>query len=155
MAQPTFEPVTQEQRVRPSRKLHVPDYWAAHRPADLKPGSSDPEERGYIYRGHAGPDQGYALKLVHDLLHSDIILKDEESEEDVAAGLAAIATARASFLGRAPVRADISYAVGLFDYDKQVPSTRVLEKRKEAFSSAAHDYKVRRRLVASVELQQR
>jgi hypothetical protein len=150
MTQPTFEPITQAQRVRPSRTLHVPDYWTAHRPADLKPNSLGQEARGYIYRGHAGPDQGYALKLVHDMLSSDIILKDGESEEDVAAGLAAIATARASSVGRAPVRADISYAASLFNYDQQVPSTQVLEKRKEAFSSAAHDYKARRRLVASV-----
>ncbi len=152
MAQPNFEPVTQAQRVRPSRMLHVPGYWTAHRPADFKSDRPDSKERGYVYRGHVGPDQGYALKLVHDMLHSDIILKDEESEEDVVAGLAAIATARASSLGRAPVRADISYAAGLFDYDKQVPSTQALEKRKEVFSSAAHDYKVRRRLVASVGL---
>ena len=150
MTQPSYEPVKLEQRVRPSLKLHVPDYWIGHRPADLKPGSLGKEASTYSYRGHPGPDQGYALKLVHDMFSSEIVLKDGESKEDVVAGLAAIATARASLLGRAPMKADISHAAGIFDYDQQVPTTQVLEKRKEAFSSAAHDYKVRRLLVASV-----
>ncbi len=155
MTQPTFEPITQAQRVRHSRKLHVPDHWTAHRPADLQPNSVGREVDEYTYSGRPGPDQGYALKLAHDMLSSEITLKDGESEEDVVAGLAAIAAARAASIGRAPVGADVSYAAKLFDYDKETPSTKVLEKRKEAFSSAAHDYKARRRLVASVKSQQR
>ncbi len=153
MAQPDYEPLKVTEYVRPSYRLHVPDYWTVHRPADFCPDGKYADSRVHRLHGFPGPDQGYALKLAHDMLLPEIALKDGESEEDVLAGLAAIATARASLFGRAPVGADLLHAAALFSFDEEAPATSVLEKRRAVFSAAAHDYQVRRNLVDSVATQ--
>ncbi|MHB8263851.1 MAG: hypothetical protein ACYDGY_08930 [Acidimicrobiales bacterium] len=150
MAQPGYEPVKAMERIRPSYRLHAPGYWTAHRSADFHQDGDHVDSEVHKLRGFPGPDQGYALNLARVVLLPKIALKDGESEEDVLAGLAAIATARASLLGRAPVGADLHHAASLFSFGEAVPVTGVLEKRRVAFSSAAHDYRVRRNLVDSV-----
>ncbi len=153
MTQPDYEPVRATEHIRPFYRLHPPGFWATHRPADFQPDGGYVDGKVRKLRGFPGPDQGYALTLAHAVLLPKIALKDGESEEDVLAGLAAVATARASLLGRAPIGADLHHAASLFAFDEAAPATGVLEKRRTTFSSAAHDYRVRRNLVDSVAAQ--
>jgi hypothetical protein len=71
--------------------------WQADRPGD--PGSPADMPWGGAF-GTPGPDTGYALRLLEDGGHG----------REEARALAAIATARASWLGRAPVAADVEAA---------------------------------------------
>jgi|HubBroStandDraft_1064217.scaffolds.fasta_scaffold210539_2 hypothetical protein len=133
MTQPKFAPIQIEDQVRDAYRLRTPDSWAPDRPADFRAGGA-PHGKGF---GTAGPDQGYALHLVH---HFDgrLQLSDGESEEDVVAAAVAIAMRRAAAFGRAPVLADLESAFTLTGCLGSPPAELVVW-RAGALRGVAHD----------------
>ena len=133
MTQPKFAPIQIEDQVRDAYRLRTPDPWAPDRPADYRPGVA-PRGRGF---GAAGPDQGYALRLVRRL-EERLRLAPSESKADVVAGCVAIAMRRAAVFGRAPVLADLEVAFTLAGCLGDPPDDLVAW-RHEAMRGLAHD----------------
>jgi hypothetical protein len=95
-----------------------------------------------------GPDAGYALKLVAE---RELHLLPGEHHHDAAVAVAAVATARAARVGRAPIADDIS--VGLivlgFDPDSNVDLVTA-DARPGWIANVGHNAAKLRRLVADV-----
>jgi hypothetical protein len=145
MTQPSFVPISEADQVRPALRLEEPRRWVPYRPAELR----FPVRVGGRGRGHPGPDQGYALSLAHrfaDRLH----LRPGESEEDVVVGTALFAARRAALFGRAPTVYDVEAALALWGFLDEDPPQGLVEARRAAFSSVAHDYPAQRALVDRV-----
>ncbi len=145
MTQPSLVPSDQPDQVRSAWRFHVPKDWRAQRPAEMQP-RDKPEGRGF---GSPGPDQGYALLVAHELFGGKLNLVEGEHDEDAIEGCAAIASARSSLFGRAPVAKDIEVALTLFGYLGEPPADLV-SWRSACFKSAAHEYSIRRMLVSMV-----
>ena len=144
MTQPKYAPILQEDEARPAYRLDPPPPWRARRPGELVPGRAPAIAGG----GSPGPDQGYALLLARRFADR-LVLRPGERREDVLSGAVAIALRRASLLGRAPVAADISFALDLYGFLSQAPDELVAE-RARLFGGLAHDYARLRSLVASI-----
>lgn len=144
MAQPTFVPVSDADKVRPSYAPPIPLKARANRPGELRSPTLPIGARV----GTTGPDQGYALSLSHRLVAS-LTLEAGEDPHDVALGLALIASRRAALSGRAPCAYDVAVAAGLFGYTATAPADLV-EFRRARFTGVAHSYDAQRLLVDSV-----
>jgi len=144
MTQPKFAPIQIEDQVRDAYRLRTPGAWVPDRPADFRPGAV-PRGKGF---GTAGPDQGYALHLVHRL-EDQLQLAAGESKEDVVAGCVAIAMRRAALFGRAPVLADLELAFALVGCLGDPPPDLVAW-RVEAMRGLAHDLWLERELANGV-----
>ncbi|MGH8988878.1 MAG: hypothetical protein ACRDXC_09835 [Acidimicrobiales bacterium] len=145
MTQPSFVPISEADQVRPALRLEDARPWTSDRPADLR----FPVRPGGRSRGAPGPDQGYALRLARRL--SDRLrLGPGESEEDVVVGTALLASRRAALLGRAPTVHDVETALALWSFCDELPPDGLVDARRFAFSSAAHDYHVQRAVVDRV-----
>lgn len=108
--------------------------WRPDRPAELIAPVDVPS--GGLF-GVAGPDAGYALKLVAE---RDLELQPGEHHHDVAAAVAAIACARAAAVGRGPTADDISVGMVILGLDPAVAiSDGLLEKRSGWVANAGHD----------------
>ena len=83
--------------------------------------------------GSPGPDQGYALKLVHQF-DGRIHLADGEDIHDVEAGAVAVAMRRSSIFGRAPVIHDLTIAFTVFGFLDKNPPAELVNVRKKLFS---------------------
>lgn len=144
MTQPAFAPVPNADQVRPAYRLQTPADWRANRVGDLK---------GFQPVGPAlgvpGPDQGYALKLGHDLFADRVELQDGEKAADAIYGAAMVASARAALFGRAPVAPDLELALTLFGFLGGAPRDLV-EWRKLKFGAISHHYEEQRKVVAAV-----
>jgi len=90
-------PLTMEDLPRPEPRPGPSRRWRAGRPGDLSSPAEVPWGGAF---GTPGPDAGYAQRL----------LAGRAGEPGETAALAVIVAARASRLGRAPVRADIAVA---------------------------------------------
>lgn len=119
-------------RWRPSRPGEI------RKPADLPSGGSF---------GVAGPDAGYALTLV---AQRQLKLMPGEHHHDVAAALAAIATARAGAVGRGPIADDVTVAMIVLGLDSNETPDIVKERRPGWVANAGHDATKVRALVADV-----
>lgn len=144
MAQPTFVPVPDADRVRPSIPAPIPTKARKGRPGEIR-SPVLPSGRGY---GTTGPDQGYALTLAHRLAPR-LRLADGEDRHDVALGVALLGARRAALVGRAPSIYDLEVAAGLFGYLTEAPADLVA-RRRALFRGAAHDYDAQRALIDSV-----
>ena len=144
MAQPTFVPVPDTDRVRPSIPAPVPLKARTGRPGELR-SPSTPTGRGY---GTTGPDQGYALTLAHRLAPK-LRLDGAEDRHDVAIGVALLGARRAALVGRAPSIHDLEVAAGLFGFLSEAP-VGLLALRRAAFSGVAHSYDAQRALIDAV-----
>lgn len=114
---------------RPRVTLETPP---AGRWRPLKPGlitAPDQVPRGGSF-GLVGPDAGFALKL---LARADV--PDDPGAKEV---LAALMTARAALLGRAPIVEDLDVALILCGYGYDAPP-EVVARRERWFESAAHE----------------
>lgn len=116
--------------------------WNADRPGDL----ADGQPSG-VRLGNQGPDQGYALKLVHqfdDRLHLGALDRD-----DVDAGCVAVAMKRAAAFGRAPVIHDLTVAYTVFGFLDTDPAPELVELRDAIFPEvhSNHHYVERREIV--------
>lgn len=122
------------------------DSWRAERPGDIP--DHWPEGPGL---GNQGPDQGYALRLVH-LYEDRVHLKAGERWEDAAAGCVQVALKRASAFGRAPVVHDLEVAFRIFGFLDEAPANDLVTLRAEAFDQVAnpHHYLEARRIADSV-----
>src|SRR5579871_1473606 len=144
MTQPKFAPIQIEDQVRGAYRLRTPDSWSPDRPADYRPGGT-PGGKGF---GTAGPDQGYALRLVRRL-EDRLQLAKGESKEDVVAGGVAIAMRRAAVFGRAPVLADLEVAFTLTGCLGSPPADLVAW-RMHAMSGVGHDGWLEVQLVSAI-----
>jgi hypothetical protein len=147
MTQPSFAPVPEADQVRPALRLSTPGDWRADRVADFS-GPNQPVGPDF---GHPGPDQGYALKLGHDLFEDRLELAPGETAEDVIYGCAMVASARSAQFGRAPVGKDLEMALRLFGFLGGAPEDLVVW-RAPYFRSVSHSYSDQRKLVAAVPL---
>lgn len=119
---------------RPEAHPPAPRRWSPDRPGEMTQPSQVPWGGAF---GTTGPDAGFALHLAAgrslpggDRLHPDVV-----------AAVAAVAAARASALGRAPMAADLDVAMDLLALDDSTAS---------ALAGLAHDHGRLRALVASI-----
>ena len=135
MAAPEYVPVKPMDDVRayesPPRR---PQPWMADRPGDFR-GAQPRGDR----LGAQGPDQGYALKLAHEVFVPTLRL-DGVDAEDAVAGCVAIALKRASIFGRAPIAHDLRLAFGLFGFLDEAPPDELVALRRRVFAGVSHPH---------------
>ena len=144
MAQPTFVPVPDTDRVRPSIPAPIPTKARANRPGELR-SPTVPSGKGV---GTTGPDQGYALSLASRLaprLH----LADGEDRHDVALGIALLGSRRAALAGRAPCSYDLEAVAAMYGFLGDAPEDLIAYRRPH-FKGVCHSYEAQRALVDSV-----
>lgn len=134
MSAPEYVPAKLHDQPRRGLPLPPARRWLADRPADLH--GPQPVGRGL---GRPGPDQGYALKLVH-LFDDRLRLAEGEHREDVDAGCVAVALRRASLFGRAPVAHDLEIAYRVWGWLDAEPDPELVRMRRVLFSQVAHHY---------------
>jgi len=144
VAQPTFVPVPDADRVRPSIPPPIPTKARTGRPGELR-SPTVPTGRGV---GTTGPDQGYALLLAHRL-EGSLRLAPDEDPHDVGLGVALLGSRRAALAGRAPCAYDLEVAAGLFGYLADAPPDLVAF-RGTLFRGLAHRYDQQRALIDAV-----
>ena len=146
VAAPDHVPTNPTQRVRayssPPRRN---DAWTADRAGDL-PGL---QPKGPSL-GTAGPDQGYAYRLVH--LFDDRLHLGGVDKEDAVEGCLAIAMKRSALFGRAPVVHDLTAAFTIYGFLDSEPPAELAEQRLALFAEVKsnHHYTERRHLVDRV-----
>jgi len=133
----------QEQNLPPGLAPPPARDWRAVRPGDLGGTTST----GLLV-GRPGPNVGYAYTLAARAVDA-LRVSPLEYDGDVVAVIAEIAGKRAAHFGRAPVMADIDFAIALLGYDGLVDDDFVA-LRARLVHDAAHDYIRRRELVDAV-----
>jgi hypothetical protein len=133
VTQPRFTPIETRDEVRPAKRLDPPRPWTAHRPGEHRPGVATGRSR----IGTAGPDQGYALRLV-DGFRDAVVLGTGEHIDDALAVATQVALRRAARFGRAPVRADLEVGLNLFSYLSPI-SDESVAVRRSTVTGASHD----------------
>lgn len=119
--------------------------WRPARPAELTVPAAVP--RGGAF-GLAGPDSGYALKLVGE---RSLNLLPGEHHHDAAAAVAAIASARAAKVGRAPVKDDVTVGMVVLGLDGEAPvDADLLAGRPGWIANVGHNASKLRAIVADV-----
>jgi hypothetical protein len=144
VAQPTFVPVPDADRVRPSIPAPIPTKSRANRPGELR-APTVPHGPGV---GTTGPDQGYALSLARRLAPR-LRLAGGEDRHDVSLGVALLGSRRAGLAGRAPCSHDLDAAASLFGYLDDAPED-LIAYRRGLFKGVCHSYESQRALVDSV-----
>lgn len=124
--------------------------WTPGRPGEVTSPDEMPWGGGF---GTIGPDAGYVLRLIRS---RELDIAQGEHRHNAEAALAAVATARASRFGRAPITEDVDLAAVLFAYDTDdLPGELVAglqRDRLEWFANLGHDAAQRREIVADVPL---
>ena len=146
MAAPEFVPIDPTQQVRVYRSPpRRPDPWKAERPGEL----DGPQPSGPAL-GTAGPDQGYAFRLVH--LFEDRLHLGGVQKADAIAGCVALAMKRSALLGRAPVVHDLTAAFTIYGFLDADPPAELVAKRAKLFAEVqnVHHYFERRQVVDEV-----
>jgi len=119
--------------------------WRPARPGEL----SGPAEvrRGGAF-GLAGPDSGYALKLVRE---REFNLLPGEHRHDAATAVAAIASARAAKVGRAPIADDVAVGMIVLGLDGETPvDAELLAARPGWIANVGHNASKLRSIVADI-----
>ncbi len=100
--------------------------------------------------GTAGPDQGYAYRLVH--LFDDRLHLGGVDRDDAVAGCVALAMKRSALFGRAPVVHDLTAAFTIYGFLDQSPPAELAGEREWLFAEVKsnHHYTERRQLVDRV-----
>jgi hypothetical protein len=145
MAQPEYVPIADRDRVQVAEGLPVPGRWVADRAGEVRGEGAQPTGPRF---GVAGPDQGYALKLAHEM-KPRLVLRPRESAEDVVAGCLGVGLKRASLYGRAPVMPDLELAFGLWGFLDQAPDD-LAAFRRPLFMGVAHNYGGQRAIAGRV-----
>lgn len=147
MAAPDFVPTDPTQKVRAySSPPRRDDPWTGGRPGEVE--GLQPRGRAL---GTAGPDQGYAYRLVRHL--EDRIHPGDLDKDDIVAGCVALATRRSGMMGRAPVIHDLTAAFTIYGFLDPSPARELVAFRNRAFAEVAssHHYFERRHLVDLVD----
>ena len=135
---------------RPTPVTAPPRRWKPSRPGEL--GSPDEVPWGGAF-GTAGPDTGYALKLV---AARRLDLGQSEHRHNVDAALVAVAAARASHFGRAPTDEDVDVASLLLGFDGEgLPVDLVAALAADRvgwFANLGHDNAKVRTLLAAIDI---
>jgi len=135
---------------RPEPSRHPERRWRPNRPGDIQGPDEMPWGGSF---GTTGPDTGYALALL-PLFDID---PGPLQRRDLSVGLAAVAGARASRFGRAPVKEDVELALFLFGFlPEGLPEDLVaglVEDRHGWFANAAHEAEKGRRIAAAVPME--
>lgn len=139
MAQQPNVAITDEERPRRSLPPPASRGWREDKPG-VPEGPDDPDRFGAYFA--AGPDHGYAVKLVrrHEL-------PDDDGIEQVVTGLV---LTRASEYGRAATPGDIEAALAILGYGGET-TPEVLEKRKRWLRSVPHEMRPGELAVAEVD----
>ncbi len=145
MTQPSYVPIVEADQVRPAYRLRTPGDWRQDRVSE---NLSPVHPRGRDL-GVPGPDQGYALLVAHELFADRLELSPGITAEDALVGCAAVASARASLFGRAPVGKDVELALVLFGFLGGASSDLIVW-RTPLFQAAAHHYRQQRRIVEAL-----
>ena len=118
----------------------------ADRPGDLPGG----QPRGTAL-GTAGPDQGYAYRLVH--LFDDRLHLNGVDRDDAVSGCVALAMKRSALYGRAPVVHDLTAAFTIYGFLDQNPPAELASMRATMFAEikSSHHYFERREVVDRVK----
>lgn len=140
MGQQPNMPLGFEDLPRPIPKTDPPRRWSPTRPGELSAPDQVPWGGAF---GTPGPDAGYALKL---LASRDLDLLEGESRHDAELAVAAVAAARASHFGRAPVAPDLEIAEAILGFGSDDP-----QWRRRWTSGLGHDRSALRSLVAAVD----
>jgi len=100
--------------------------------------------------GSAGPDQGYAYRLVSEF--DDRLMTGSIEKEDAVSGCVALAMKRASIFGRAPVIHDLTAAFTIYGFLQSDVAPGLVVKREELFPEvrSSHHYSERRAIVDAV-----
>ena len=138
MGQQQNIPITLADLPGATAKPAAPRPWRPDRPGDITSPQQMPWGGAF---GTPGPDTGYALRLIR---RRGLEL-EPGIRRDVEAAILAIASARASALGRAPVPDDIDVAMDLLGLDDSAAVSR--------FAGIAHDNARLRGLVEAVPLE--
>lgn len=119
--------------------------WRPSRPGELMTPVNAPN--GGLF-GVTGPDAGYALKLVNE---RSLDLRPGEHHHDAAAAVAAIASARAARVGRAPTADDVSIGMTILGLNEEVPVDEgLLENRPGWIANVGHNAAKLASIVADV-----
>jgi len=146
VAAPDHVPTDPTQRVRAySSPPRRDDAWKADRPGDL----AGRQPKGTAL-GTAGPDQGYAYRLVH--LFDDRLHLNGVDRDDAIAGCVALAMKRSALFGRAPLVHDLTAAFTIYGFLDSNPPAELAAQRRESFAEVKsnHHYMERRHLVDRV-----
>lgn len=112
--------------------------WWGDRPGDLG-GEGQPEGARL---GAPGPDQGYAYKLVRQFA-GKVFTAEGERDDDVVAGVIAVATKRAALFGRAPVVHDLTVAFAVWGFLDDRPSAELVQLRVKMFEEISNHHHYR------------
>lgn len=136
MAAPSYVPVSPLQSVpsysSPPRR---PGSWVAERPGDL---GGEGQPSGELL-GTPGPDQGYAYRLVRQFA-GKVFTADGEQDDDVVAGVIAIAMKRAALFGRAPVVHDLTVGFTVWGFLNDRPPGELVALRRTMFEECANPH---------------
>ena len=147
--QPNIE-LEEQNLPRPTSRTAPARRWRPNRPGEVLAPDDMPWGGGF---GTIGPDAGYVLLLIRE---TDLELADGESRHNAEAAIAAVATARSSRFGRAPVQEDVELAALVFGYDtRELPKdlvSRLQADRVAWFANLTHDAAARREVVAAIPM---
>jgi hypothetical protein len=130
MAAPEFVPLKPTDAPRSySSPPRRPESWVPDRPGEVVDTGQPHAPR----LGHQGPDQGYALLLVH-LFEDKIHHAEGEHREDAEVGCTGVALKRASIFGRAPVIHDLTVAFTVWGFLDGSPPKELVEIRRKMFA---------------------
>ena len=119
--------------------------WRPARPAELHAPEAVPSGGAF---GLIGPDSGYALRLVGE---REFKLLPGEHHHDAATAVAAIASARAAKLGRAPIADDVTVGLIVLGLDSEAPvDAEILAERPGWIANVGHSASKLRGIVADV-----
>ncbi len=137
--QPNVE-ITEATRPRHQLEPAPANKWRSTKPG-VPTGPTDVPQGGRF--GHAGPDPGWALRLVAD---ADLPT-DDPRLKSVVTGLV---MARASACGRAPVPEDIEVALFLCGYGEDA-QPELIERREKWLAAVPHEQRPGEAAVADVD----
>jgi hypothetical protein len=129
---------------RPTDPTAEPRRWAPGRVGEVR--GPDDVPRGGRF-GTPGPDAGYALTL---LAEREIATAPGERRRDAMAAIAAVMSARASALGRAPVAGDAEVAEVILGYAGPAAG-HTAEARAAAITGMAHHRAATRALIVGID----
>lgn len=139
MSAPHFVPTSPLATVRsytsPPRRNRS---WLSDRPGDLN-GEGQPEGERL---GVPGPDQGYAYKLVGQFA-GKVFTAESEHDDDVVAGVLAVAMKRSAVFGRAPVVHDLRVAFAVWGFLDDKPPKELVQLRSELFEEVSNPHHYR------------
>lgn len=136
MAAPEYVPLKADQHVRSySSPPRRPQGWVADRPGDL---GGEGQPSGELL-GSPGPDQGYAYRLVRQFA-GRVYTADGEQDDDVVAGVMAVAMKRSALFGRAPVVHDLTVAFTVWGFLNDRPPGELVVIRRQMFEECANPH---------------